>query len=67
MPWIAACLDLLTGPLLDYFLLVRTLALQAGILQKNEVEGETINLNTNSKDMAPSMEHQEIGQLNLNL
>ncbi|XP_023246612.1 6-phosphofructo-2-kinase/fructose-2,6-bisphosphatase-like isoform X2 [Copidosoma floridanum] len=47
MPWVAACLSLLSEPLLGYCLLAKNLALQAGIIQ-NPV-----------KPMAPSMDQQQ--------
>lgn len=34
MPWVAACLDLLVGPIIGYCIVIRRLALQAGILQE---------------------------------
>lgn len=33
MPWVAACLDLLASPVLNYCIAVRKLALQSGALQ----------------------------------
>jgi 6-phosphofructo-2-kinase/fructose-2,6-biphosphatase len=51
MPWVAACLNLLTEPLLGYCLAARKLALQAGILQSLQSEKQ--------QPMAPSMEHQD--------
>ncbi|XP_058794280.1 6-phosphofructo-2-kinase/fructose-2,6-bisphosphatase-like isoform X1 [Phymastichus coffea] len=51
MPWLAACLSLLSEPLLGYCLAARKLALQAGILH-----------HFGQNPMAPSMDHPEATQ-----
>lgn len=60
MPWVAACLDLLAGPILGYCVAVRKLALQAGIMQ----EGDIVDNRKNSTIMAPAVEDkiEEISQ-----
>lgn len=60
MPWVAACLDLLAGPILGYCVAVRKLALQAGIMQ----EGDSVIVD-NRKDsttMAPAVEDKIEGR-----
>ncbi|XP_074098072.1 6-phosphofructo-2-kinase/fructose-2,6-bisphosphatase isoform X1 [Cotesia typhae] len=59
MPWVAACLDLLGGPILGYCLAVRRLALQVGLLQEaaNKINEELIIKGDHNKiDMAPCTE-----------
>ncbi|XP_015110998.1 6-phosphofructo-2-kinase/fructose-2,6-bisphosphatase isoform X1 [Diachasma alloeum] len=61
MPWVAACLDLLVGPIIGYCIVIRRLALQAGILQeegtdtagKGDIRGLKIEHN-----MAPCAEEK---------
>lgn len=55
MPWVAACMNLLTSPVLGYCVAVRNLALQAGILQ---AEGSTNVLQA----MAPSVDDKMLGE-----
>lgn len=61
MPWVAACLDLLVGPILGYCVAVRKLALQAGIIQ----EGGAVMLDSKEdpKTMARSTEEKIEGNI----
>ncbi|XP_046753418.1 6-phosphofructo-2-kinase/fructose-2,6-bisphosphatase-like isoform X1 [Diprion similis] len=69
MPWVAACLDLLAGPLFGYCLAVRKLALHVGILHEAGVVANS-SVGIATKTMAPSVEaksctgevHKEAGQ-----
>lgn len=62
MPWVAACLDLLAGPILGYCVAVRKLALQAGIVH----EGGAVIMDSRKdlKTMAPGSEDkiEEVSQ-----
>lgn len=66
MPWVAACLDLLAGPVLGYCLAVRRLALQVGLLQEaaNKINEEFIinKSNNNKLEMAPCTEDKRPGE-----
>lgn len=65
MPWVAACLDLLGGPILGYCLAVRRLALQVGLLQEaaNKINEELIIKGDHNKiDMAPCTEDKRAGK-----
>lgn len=61
MPWVAACLDLLAGPILGYCVAVRKLALQAGIMQ----EGDIVDNRKNSTIMAPAVEDKIEGNIHI--
>lgn len=75
MPWVVACFDLLTTPILDHCLAVRKLALQTGILEEETdkpILAQAANpTNTSSRQkesslsadtMAPSAEEQRQGK-----
>lgn len=61
MPWVAACLDLLAGPLFGYCLAVRKLALHVGILHEAGVVANS-SVGIGNKAMTPSVESKNCAE-----